>query len=319
MDCTRVVTRAVADFAAVHLAGRTEVCVGLSGGPDSLALTAAALRTGLTVRALVVDHALQPGSDAVAAEAARTAVGLGASAQVLRVSVGTDGGMEAAARDARYAALDAARDGLPVLLAHTMDDQAETVLLGLGRGSGARSLAGMRAWREPWGRPLLGVRRRVTVGTCTELALPAHADPHNRDPRFTRVRLRAEVIPLLDEVLQGGVVEALARTAASLQSDVTALDEIADETYSRASRENGTTIELDVSAVTGSPDAVRTRVVLRWLREVGATEPTTRVIVAVDEVVRGLRGGQVAIGGGPGHRLVVVRVDDVLRVRGVTR
>lgn len=229
MDCTRVVTRAVADFAAVHLAGRTEVCVGLSGGPDSLALTAAALRAGLTVRALVVDHALQPGSDAVADEAARTAVGLGASAQVLRVSVGTDGGMEAAARDARYTALDAARDGLPVLLAHTMDDQAETVLLGLGRGSGARSLAGMSAWREPWGRPLLGVRRRVTVGTCTELALPAHADPHNRDPRFTRVRLRAEVIPLLDDVLRGGVVEALARTATALQADVAALDEIADD------------------------------------------------------------------------------------------
>lgn len=319
MDCTRAVTRAVAEFATAHLAGGTQVCVGLSGGPDSLALTAAALRAGLTVRALIVDHALQPTSAAVAADAARTAAGLGASAQVLRVSVGTDGGMEAAARDARYAALEDARDGLPVLLAHTMDDQAETVLLGLGRGSGARSLAGMRAWRAPWGRPLLGVRRSETVGTCTELGLPAHADPHNRDPRFTRVRLRAEVIPLLDDVLHGGVVQALARTATALQSDVAALDEIADDAFSRSARGGGADTELDVDSVARLPDAVRTRVVRRWLLEVGATEPTTRVIEAADDVVRGLRGGQVAVGGGPDHRLVAVRVDDVLRVRGITR
>ncbi|GAB40487.1 MULTISPECIES: tRNA lysidine(34) synthetase TilS [Gordonia] len=318
MDCTRAVTRAVADFATAHLPGRTEVCVGLSGGPDSLALTAGALRAGLTVRALIVDHALQPGSDAVAANAARTATGLGASAEILRVSVGTAGGMEAAAREARYAALDAARDGMPVLLAHTMDDQAETVLLGLGRGSGARSLAGMRAWREPWGRPLLGVRRSQTVGACTELALPAHADPHNRDPRFTRVRLRAEVIPLLDDVLHGGVVEALARTATALQADVDALDDVADEIYSTSSR-IGEHAELDVASVADLPDAVRTRVVRRWLREVGATEPTTRVIEAVDELLRGVRPGQVAIGGTPDHRLAVERTADGMRVTRLPR
>ncbi|MDI4659410.1 tRNA lysidine(34) synthetase, partial [Xanthobacter autotrophicus] len=125
-------------------------------------------------------------------------------------------GPEAAARVARYAALDAARRGRPVLLAHTLDDQAETVLLGLGRGSGARSLRGMAAWDAPWGRPLLGVRAADTRAACRDLGLEPWNDPHNTDPAFTRVRLRREVLPLLEDVLGGGVAEGLARTAALL-------------------------------------------------------------------------------------------------------
>ncbi len=181
MDSTSVVTRAVADFAATHLDGpATPVCVGLSGGPDSLALAACAVRAGLDVTALVVDHGLQRGSAAVAARAADAARRLGAQARVLPVEVGSRGGLEAAARAARYEALDAAREGRPVLLGHTADDQAETVLLGLARGSGARSIAGMRPWREPWGGSLLGVRRVRTLAVCTELGLEVHHDPHNR-------------------------------------------------------------------------------------------------------------------------------------------
>ncbi len=137
------------------------------------------------------------------------------------------GGPEAAARTARYAALDAARDGAPVLLAHTLDDQAETVLLGLGRGSGSRSIAGMRPYDPPWCRPLLGVRRAVTRAACAELGLTPWQDPHNADRRFTRVRLRAEVLPLLEDVLGGGVAEALARTAAALREDTDTLDDLA--------------------------------------------------------------------------------------------
>ncbi|MBY4573473.1 tRNA lysidine(34) synthetase TilS [Gordonia paraffinivorans] len=305
-------TRAVADFAATHLDGpATPVCVGLSGGPDSLALTACAVRAGLDVTALVVDHGLQRGSAAVAARAADAARRLGAQARVLPVEVGSRGGLEAAAREARYEALDAAREGRPVLLGHTADDQAETVLLGLARGSGARSIAGMRPWREPWGRPLLGVRRVRTLAVCTELGLEVHHDPHNRDPRFTRVRLRSEVIPLLDDVLQGGVVDALGRTAAALQDDLDALDGWAEAAAKIAIRPDG----LDCVALDDVPAAIRTRVVRLWLREVGATEPTQRVIAAVDRLVTGSGGGQVAIGGDPDVRSVVERSGRTLTVR----
>ncbi|MGC4935498.1 tRNA lysidine(34) synthetase TilS [Gordonia sp. DT30] len=315
MDSAGALTGAVERFVGEHLDGARRVCVGLSGGPDSLALTAATLRAGLEVRALVVDHRLQHGSAHVADDAARAATALGARAEVLEVSVGTVGGMEAAARDARYTALDAARDGAPVLLGHTMDDQAETVLLGLARGSGGRSIAGMRAWSPPWGRPFLGIRRAQTVATCTELGLAPHADAHNRDPRFTRVRLRSEVLPLLDDVLRGGSVEALARTADALRADNDALDAIADEHYRRTVTDAG----LDIGAVTGLAVALRTRVLRRWLVDLGATEPTSRVIGAVDALLTGRAGGQVAIGGDPSHRLVVESTGTTLVVAAVAR
>ncbi|MFW0787540.1 tRNA lysidine(34) synthetase TilS [Gordonia sp. CPCC 206044] len=325
MDSAGALTRAVAQFARDHLSSST-VCVALSGGPDSLALTACAVRAGLSVEALVVDHGLQPGSAGVATQAAQDARMLGAQARVLTVEVGTDGGMEAAARTARYAALDDAREGRPVLLAHTADDQAETVLLGLARGSGARSIAGMREWNSPWGRPLLGVRRSDTLSACTELGLAPHHDPHNSNPRFTRVRLRAEVLPLLDEVLQGGVVEALGRTAASLQADNDALDALADDLYARAiaGTEAGEhlldTTKLDTTVLQGHPVALRTRVIRRWLIVVGATEPTYRVISAVDALVADDRSrADVAIGGDPTARRVVYRDGAVLAVRLVAR
>ena len=281
----------VAGFATEHLPGATSWCVGLSGGPDSLALTAAAA-AALPTTALIVDHGLQPGSDEVAEVARRQAHDLGCvDAHVLRVAVGAGGGPEAAARTARYAALDAARGQAPVLLAHTLDDQAETVLLGLGRGSGARSIAGMRPADPPWYRPLLGVRRAVTHEACAELALTAWDDPHNHDARFTRVRLRTEVLPLLEDVLAGGVAEALARTAAALREDTDALDGLA-----RAALED---IEetVAVAALTGLPTAVRRRVIRGWLLRGGAANLTDKQIRAVDALVTAWHGqGGVAVG-----------------------
>lgn len=315
MDAAGAVTKAVTRFATAVPAVADGVCVGLSGGPDSLALLAATVRSGLDVRALVVDHGLQELSGSVAAEAASVARRLGADAEVLTVDVGTAGGLEAAARDARYRALDDARAGRPVLLAHTADDQAETVLLGLARGSGARSLAGMREWNAPWGRPLLGIRRSQTLSACAELGLRPHHDPHNRDPRFTRVRIRAEVLPLLDDVLRGGVAEALGRTASALRADNDALDDYAAEAYELTGGE-----ELDTRTLSRLPVAVRTRVVRRWLLEIGATEPTHRVITAVDDLVTDVRArGQVAIGGDPSARRVVERSGERLTVRLVER
>ncbi|ROZ88746.1 tRNA lysidine(34) synthetase TilS [Gordonia sp. OPL2] len=315
MDAAGAVTQAVTRFVAGVPATADGVCVGLSGGPDSLALLAATVRAGLDVRALVVDHGLQETSRSVAAEAAVAARGLGADAEVLTVVVDGVGGLEAAARDARYRALDDARTGRPVLLAHTADDQAETVLLGLARGSGARSLAGMREWNAPWGRPLLGIRRSQTMAACADLGLRPHHDPHNRDPRFTRVRVRAEVLPLLDDVLHGGVVEALGRTAAALRADNDALDDYAADAYDLFADGTG----LETPTLSGMPAAVRTRVVRRWLIAIGATEPTHRVISAVDDLVTDRTRGQVAIGGDPSARRVVERCGERLTVRLVER
>ena len=289
----------LAGFATDHLPGATAWCVALSGGPDSLALTAAAAAT-LPTTALIVDHGLQAGSAAVAETARRHALDLGcAAALVLPVEVGTEGGPEAAARAARYAVLETARGAAPVLLAHTLDDQAETVLLGLGRGSGARSIAGMRAADPPWYRPLLAERRSLTHAACAELGLTPWDDPHNSDRRFTRVRLRTEVLPLLEDVLGGGVAEALARTAAALREDTEALDDLADRALDDA--EDGA--PMAVATLVGLPTAVRRRVIRRWLLRGGASGLTDKQIRAVDALVTAWRGqGGVAVGSDLRHQ-----------------
>jgi tRNA(Ile)-lysidine synthase len=302
--------KAVAEFDVAHPTGEGRWCVALSGGADSLALTAAATRVRPTV-ALIVDHGLQRDSRRVAATARDQALTLGCvAAQVLCVEVGSSGGPEAAARAARYAALDAARDGASVLLAHTLDDQAETVLLGLGRGSGPRSIAGMRPYDPPWGRPLLGVRRMVTHGACAELGLTAWQDPHNVDPRFTRVRLRAEVLPALEEALGGGVAEALARTATALREDTEVLDELAARAAASVRIGDG----LDAARLADLPTAVRRRVIRRWLLDGGANALSDVQIRGVDRLVTDWRGqGGVAVGSPlRSQRLIAGRRDGVL-------
>jgi tRNA(Ile)-lysidine synthase len=270
--------------------------VACSGGADSLALAAATVhcvgRLGLAVHGLVVDHQLQPGSRAVAQTAAQALRRLGCTAvRVLQITVDGPGGPEAAARRARYAALRAAAPaGALVLLGHTLDDQAETVLLGLGRGSGPRSVAGMRELDPPWGRPLLGVRRAVTAAACVALDLVPWADPHNADPRFRRVRLRTEALPLLEDVLAGGVAQALARTAGQLQEDLDLLDEQAGALLAAARRDTG----LDVAALAQVPAALRRRVLRRWLLDAGVAELTDAHLRAADNLI-GRWSGQGAV------------------------
>ena len=303
---------ALAGFAATWLADAQSWCVALSGGPDSLALTAAAAATRPTT-ALIVDHGLQPGSESVAETARGQAMELGCvQSRILRVQVGDNGGPEAAARAARYSALDTARQGAPVLLGHTLDDQAETVLLGLGRGSGARSIAGMRSSDPPWFRPLLGVRRVLTHAACAELGLAVWDDPHNSDPRFTRVRLRAEVLPLLEQVLGGGVAEALARTASALREDTDALDSRAFNDLPAARSGDG----LSVAAIADLPTALRRRVIRAWLLTGGASGLTDTQIRAVDGLVSAWRGqGGVAVGSEvPYSRLFAERRGATLRL-----
>lgn len=306
---------AVAAFRAAHLPTADRWCVALSGGPDSLALTAVAADVLPTV-ALIVDHGLQDGSAATAATAHDQALALGCvAARVLPVAVGGVGGPEAAARTARYAALRDARAGQPVLLGHTLDDQAETVLLGLGRGSGARSIAGMRAADPPWGRPLLGVRRAVTHAACAQLGLTPWTDPHNTDPRFTRVRLRTEVLPLLEEVLDGGVAAALARTAAALREDTDLIDGLAEQARAGLAPADSETLPVPALAALAGP--IRRRVIRGWLLAGGARGLTDEQIRRVDALVTDRRGrGGVAVGAALRRtRLVAEHADGVLRLR----
>ncbi|MCP2257928.1 tRNA(Ile)-lysidine synthase [Streptoalloteichus tenebrarius] len=314
--------RRLLDTAPEHLRSGA-VAVACSGGADSLALAAAATHVArhrdLSVHGLVVDHGLQPGSAGIAEEAASRLRELGcAEARVLTVRVTGRGGPEAAARRARYAALDAARPpGALVLLGHTRNDQAETVLLGLGRGSGPRSIAGMRPLDPPWARPFLDVSRTTTAAACAALGLRPWDDPHNADPRFTRVRLRREVLPLLEEVLRGGVAEALARTAAQLREDAEALDQLAAGLLADALGAAGagdgadtTDVGLDTGSETegagvdaptlaAAPVALRRRALRAWLLGRGVTGLTDQHLRRVDALLGAWRGqGGVALPGG---------------------
>ena len=242
------------------------VLVALSGGPDSLALAAAtAFEAAGRAGAVIVDHGLQEGSAAVAERAADHARALGLDPViVVAVTVGTDGGPEAAARDARYRALSdaaASTGARAVLLGHTLDDQAETVLLGLARGSGATSLQGMEQVSGLYRRPLLGIRRSVTEQACVDAGLTAWNDPQNSDPAFTRVRVRSTVLPLLETELGPGVAEALARTAEQLREDADALDHFAEEIVEELADIAEAGISLPVSALASNPPALRQRLI----------------------------------------------------------
>src|SRR6266536_4731030 len=282
---------------AVRAALPTEGCVlvACSGGADSLALAAAtAFECRTRAAALItVDHGLQPGSADQAAAVAAIGYELGFDpVEIVPVTVGTAGGPEAAARVARYAALDAAAAALDatVLLGHTLDDQAETVLLGLGRGSGPRSIAGMRPVDGRYRRPLLGVHRATTQAACEALGLTPWHDPHNADPAYQRVRLRREVLPLLEDVLQGGVAEALARTAALTRDDVDALDELAAHHASDV---------LDAEQLQNLPAAIRTRVLREWAHRHGAAPLTAAHTAALDELIWNWHGqGPIDLPGG---------------------
>ena len=248
---------------------RPLVLVALSGGPDSLALAAAtafeAPRLGLRAGAVIVDHRLQPGSADAAAQAARAAVALGLDPILVReVTVDGAGGPEAAARDARYAALDAAlaeTGATRLLLGHTLDDQAETVLLGLARGSGASSLWGMARESGAYLRPLLGIRRPITQQACADAGLEPWQDPQNTHSVYTRVRVRQRVLPTLEHELGPGVAEALSRTAEQLREDAEALDHFASEIIEELAEPAEAGISLPVAALAANPPALRQRLI----------------------------------------------------------
>jgi tRNA(Ile)-lysidine synthase len=267
------------------------VAAAVSGGADSLALAAALAFERPGSAALVVDHGLQGGSADVAAHAAGQCRALGLEAHVLPADVhpSGDGGPEGAARTARYAALDEAADGqglAAVLLGHTLDDQAETVLLGLARGSGPRSLGGMAPVRGRYRRPLLGLDRATARAACADAGLAPWHDPHNADPSYARVRVRTQVLPVLEQALGPGVAAALARSARLLREDAEALDALTPDTD-------------DVAVLAALPVALQTRALKRWAERTCGAAVTAAHVAALRALVDDWHGqGPVALPGG---------------------
>ncbi|HVF05632.1 MAG TPA: tRNA lysidine(34) synthetase TilS [Frankiaceae bacterium] len=290
-DVRRAVRRVLAETPDGAL-----VLAAVSGGADSLALLAAlaweAPRNARRARCVTVDHGLRPGSAEQARRVAAVAAGLGIETDVLNVTVA--GADEDAARRARYAALDeaAARLGAAaVLLGHTRDDQAEQVLLGLARGSGARSLGGIPPRRGVYARPLLDLPRATTERACRALGLDPWSDPANDDLRHARNRVRHVALPALEDALGPGIAGALARTARLLRADADLLDELAAKAYA----ETG----LDARRLAALPPALRTRVLLAAAREAGATDLNAGHVAAVEALVTAWHGqGPVALPGG---------------------
>ncbi len=294
LDPAVAAVRRAVRLALTDLEPGSHVLVACSGGADSMALADGATfegaNAGWLVGAVVVDHGLQEGSGAVSRAVADRLAALGCDpVTVVEVRVGREGGPEAAAREARYAALERAGrgDDATVLLGHTLDDQAETVLLGLARGSGTRSLSGMAPVTGRFRRPLLGVRRAETLRACAARGLTVWQDPHNDDRGFARVRVRKDALPGLEEALGPGVTEALARTAAAARLDADLLDEQADRVLEAASRPGGApgAGALDVQALTDAPTALRRRVLRRAALAAGCPNRDL-FVVHVDELDR---------------------------------
>jgi tRNA(Ile)-lysidine synthase len=288
------------------------VLAACSGGADSLALAAAlafeAPKAGILAGGITIDHGLQAGSAAQADRVCTVMTALGLVPAVsVRVDVAGAGsgdgyqGPEAAARTARYAALAAAAEsaehdragGAWIMLGHTLDDQAETVLLGLARGSGARSLAGMAPVTGRYLRPLLRIRREQTVAACAALGLETWSDPQNCDPAFTRTRVRRELLPVLAEVLGPGADVALARTADLLRADADALDAIAAAEAARLGGDGALLAEgWSAEALSALSDAIRHRVLRRAALAAGcpAGALSQRHVDSLDALVTGWHG-----------------------------
>ncbi|MEO6604591.1 MAG: tRNA lysidine(34) synthetase TilS [Aeromicrobium sp.] len=304
LDPTVAAGRNAVRASLADLGPGARVVVAVSGGADSLALASVtafvAEQDTWDLRAVIVDHQLQPGSAEVATNAAKQLAAVGIETDVVAVDVGRIGGPEAAARSARYAVLEA-QEADAVLLAHTLDDQAETVLLGLGRGSGPRSIAGMAPINGVFRRPFLALRRADTEQICLAAGIEWWVDPHNSDPAYRRVRIRSELMPALEDVLGGGVAEALGRTAEQVRADGAYLDALADAVAD----------PLDLATLEGLAPVLRSRV-LRRTALAGGADPsalTAAHLAQMDRLVTDWHGQlRIELPGG----VACVRVGDCL-------
>jgi tRNA(Ile)-lysidine synthase len=267
---------AVRPYLAQLEAGDTFL-VAVSGGADSLALAYALIveskELALQPCAITVDHQLQENSEVQAKRVSAQLKEMGyGEVQIQKVVIASDSNVESNARDERYKAIQSysiERSAKAIFLGHTFNDQAETVLLGLARGSGNRSISGMATSNESYIRPLLSITRDETERACKEVGLDFWSDPHNFDTEFTRVRVRREVIPFLEEHLDPGISRALVRTAALARDDADALDEWAEREVI-----NLDLSDLDCQYLASLPRAIRTRI-LRIAALAAGTTPGT--------------------------------------------
>ena len=286
------------------IAAGDSVLVAASGGADSSALAAALLleckTKSIKVIALIIDHGLQKNSADVTHETKRTLTKIGyENIEIRRVTVEITDGLEASARRARYQALsDVANshNAVAVFLGHTKDDQAETVLLGLARGSGSRSLSGMAARVDRYRRPLLSITRAQTEAACEEAGIKFWQDPHNQSMEFTRVRVREVVLPTMEKEIGPGISDALARSAKLLRDDADALDYLSDEIFSKLEPAS-----LEISKLESQPRAIRTRILRKAIYLAGAPQGSLSAehIEPVEALITAWKGqGPISLPGG---------------------
>ena len=280
------------------------VLVAVSGGADSLALAAGLLteakEKAIRPIAVIIDHALQPNSADVAmntkAELAKAGY---TNIEIKRIKVEITDGMEASARRARYAALNEiaeSTNAVAIFLGHTRDDQAETVLLGLARGSGTRSLSGMAERIDKYRRPLLSITRSQTEAACKEVGSKYWNDPHNQSMEYARVRVREKVLPLMESEIGPGIADALTRSAKILRDDADALDQWAEEVLDEIDP-----IEIDIETLASLPRAIRSRVIRKAIYLAGAPSGSLSAehLEPVEALVTAWKGqGPVSLPGG---------------------
>jgi tRNA(Ile)-lysidine synthase len=258
----------------------TAVDCAFSGGADSTALVTLAHASRCDVTAIHVDHGLRPSSAAEAERAASLASSIGVDFRLVTVEVPPGANVEARARDIRYAALPPG-----TMTGHTADDLAETMLINLLRGAGMSGLAGIRPGPT---KPILALRRSETRGLCAEMGLSVVEDPTNRDRRFVRNRVRAEVLPLLDDIAGRDVTALLARTAELLATDADLLDELA-----------GTLDPTDAKALAAADPRIARRSLRAWMVRDGYPPD----LATVDRVLDVARGAARACDIGGGRRV----------------
>lgn len=288
-----LIRHAVRQTLTSHTKPGQKLLVAVSGGADSLALAAAtefeAKKLNLEIAAAVIDHGLQKNSDKVAEQTAKRLAGLGFSEVIVqKVKVGRAGGPEAAARTARYNALEAIRQQTKsnfVVLGHTASDQAETVLLGLVRGSGSKSLSGMSEKTGTLLRPLLGIERKTTEEFCKESGIKFWSDPQNKDDKFLRVMIRYKVLPFLELLLGGSVARSLIRTADQLREDDQYLDAQASKSFKNNAKVSSSGVSFDAKILAKLPAAILNRVIKKALDGFGGESSRTHVLAVSDLVL----------------------------------